>query len=665
MKKFLLRMMALAMVLSVLAVGIPETHFSAYAASSSSTTLKSGSTGSQVKKLQKRLKELGYYSGKINSKFDKATVSAVKSFQKAHGLDQTGKVDSTTKKKIYSDNARTLSDYNAIKQLKSGSTGTQVKKVQQQLKKLGYYTGSLTSKFDSDTVSAVKAFQKATGIEATGVATTETRKLLNSGNGKAKEDSSSVDQTTKTLESGDTGTQVKKVQQQLKKLGYYTGSLTSKFDSDTVSAVKAFQKANDLTVNGKADKATRELLNSGKGEAKKDTASNSVTTLQKGDSGEEVKTVQRQLKKLGYFTGNVAGNFLSQTQSAVKKFQKANDLTVNGKADKATRELLNSGKGVTLEEYKTQLTTATLKSGDSGEQVKKIQRQLKELGYFEGNVAGNYGDLTTAAVKAFQKANSLSVSGEADKETRELLNSGKGVTQAEYEKKMSTATLEKGDSGEQVKKVQTQLKKLGYFDGSLGGNFGDITTAAVKEFQKANDLTVNGKADKDTRELLNSGDGVTKAEYDKANQKEEEEEKEEDKQEESSSGHSHSSSQVEKIISAARAQLGKPYVWGATGMSSFDCSGLTTYAFRQAGISLSRTAYAQGYGKGTKLTMNQLKRGDLVFFNTISDSDLCDHVGIYLGDNQFIHASSGGGKVMISSLTGYYAENFSWGRCVL
>lgn len=64
MKKFLLRMMALAMVLSVLAVGIPETHFSAYAASSSSTTLKSGSTGSQVKKLQKRLKELGYYSRK-------------------------------------------------------------------------------------------------------------------------------------------------------------------------------------------------------------------------------------------------------------------------------------------------------------------------------------------------------------------------------------------------------------------------------------------------------------------------------------------------------------------------------------------------------------------------------------------------------------------------
>ena len=74
---------------------------------------------------------------------------------------------------------------------------------------------------------------------------------------------------------------------------------------------------------------------------------------------------------------------------------------------------------------------------------------------------------------------------------------------------------------------------------------------------------------------------------------------------------------------------------------------------------------AQGYGKGTKLTKSQLKRGDLVFFNTISDSDRCDHVGIYLGDNQFIHASSGGGRVMISSLSGYYERNFSWGRCVL
>ncbi len=575
-----------------------------------------------------------------------------------------------------------------------------MKKVQEQLKKLGYYTSKPNSKFDGKTVSAVKAFQKANDIKENGVATTETRKLLNSGKGVSKQEYE-LKQSTKLLKSGSKGSEVKRVQEQLKKLGYYTSKPNSKFDSKTVSAVKDFQKGNDLTVNGKADKATRELLNSGKGLSKKEAASvstlnltvngkadkatrellnsgkglskkeaASVSTLKKGDRGEQVKKVQRQLKKLGYFEGNVAGNFQSQTQTAVKKFQKANSLTVNGKADKATRELLNSGKGLSKKEA---ASVSTLNVKKVQEQLKKLGyfdgslggnygEQLKKLGYFDGSLGGNYGELTTAAVKGFQKANSLSVSGKADTETRKLLNSGKGVTKAEYDKKMATATLEKGDSGEQVKKVQTQLKKLGYFDGSLGGNFGDITVSAVKEFQKANDLTVNGKADTKTRKLLNSGKGVTKAEYDKENNKNDD--KEEDEKEEGGS-HSHNSSKVEKIIAAARAQLGKPYVWGATGMSSFDCSGLTSYAFRQGGISLSRTAYAQGYGKGTKLTKSQLKRGDLVFFNTISDSDRCDHVGIYLGDNQFIHASSGGKRVMISSLSGYYERNFSWGRCVL
>jgi peptidoglycan hydrolase-like protein with peptidoglycan-binding domain len=659
MKKFLLRMMAMVMVFSVLAVSIPQTQYTVHAASKSSSTLKSGNKGSKVKKLQQRLDKLGYYNGKINSKYDKATASAVKAFQKANGLKQTGQADSNTQKKLYSDSAKSLSEYNATKQLKSGNTGSQVKKVQEQLKKLGYYTSKPNSKFDGKTVSAVKAFQKANDIKENGVATTETRKLLNSGKGVSKKEYE-LKQSTKLLKSGSKGSEVKRVQEQLKKLGYYTSKPNSKFDSKTVSAVKAFQKGNELTVNGKADKATRELLNSGKGLSKKEAAS--VSTLKKGDRGEQVKKVQRQLKKLGYFDGNVAGNFQSQTQTAVKKFQKANSLTVNGKADKATRKLLNSGKGLSLEEYKKQLLTAPLEEGDKGEGVKKVQEQLKKLGYFDGSLGGNYGELTTAAVKGFQKANSLSVSGKADTETRKLLNSGKGVTKAEYDKKMATATLEKGDSGEQAKKVQTQLKKLGYFDGSLGGNFGDITVSAVKEFQKANDLTVNGKADTKTRKLLNSGKGVTKAEYDKENNKNDD--KEEDEKEEGGS-HSHNSSKVEKIIAAARAQLGKPYVWGATGMSSFDCSGLTSYAFRQGGISLSRTAYAQGYGKGTKLTKSQLKRGDLVFFNTISDSDRCDHVGIYLGDNQFIHASSGGKRVMISSLSGYYERNFSWGRCVL
>ena len=82
---------------------------------------------------------------------------------------------------------------------------------------------------------------------------------------------------------------------------------------------------------------------------------------------------------------------------------------------------------------------------------------------------------------------------------------------------------------------------------------------------------------------------------------------------------------------------------------------------------MGRTAYAQGYNAGAKIEgISNLARGDIVCFNTVADNDLSDHVGIYLGNYQFIHASSGAGKVVISSLqSGYYNNKFSWGRRVL
>lgn len=128
-----------------------------------------------------------------------------------------------------------------------------------------------------------------------------------------------------------------------------------------------------------------------------------------------------------------------------------------------------------------------------------------------------------------------------------------------------------------------------------------------------------------------------------------------------------SSEEIEDIIDLAKDQLGKKYVYGADGPSYFDCSSLTQYCFKKAAaVSLSRTAQKQGYeSKYEKISStSSLKRGDLVFFNTNdSDSDLCDHVGIYLGSREFIHASSAAGKVIISSLSsGYYNRTFSWGR---
>ncbi|MEU3975958.1 C40 family peptidase [Streptomyces bacillaris] len=103
---------------------------------------------------------------------------------------------------------------------------------------------------------------------------------------------------------------------------------------------------------------------------------------------------------------------------------------------------------------------------------------------------------------------------------------------------------------------------------------------------------------------------------------------------------------AEKVLAFARAQIGKPYVWGATGPSSYDCSGLTKAAWREAGVTLPRTTWDQ-VKVGTRVATSDLQPGDLVFFY-----DDISHVGIYKGDGMMIHAPKPGANVREESI--YY-----------
>lgn len=134
--------------------------------------------------------------------------------------------------------------------------------------------------------------------------------------------------------------------------------------------------------------------------------------------------------------------------------------------------------------------------------------------------------------------------------------------------------------------------------------------------------------------------------------------------------HTALSAQNPPIIDEALLHLGKSYRYATAGPTTFDCSGFVYYCYDLIeDIQLKRSAKDQGYDDTYKKIndIDELIAGDVVFFNTVKgDGDACDHSGLYLGEGNFIHCSSGRGKVIISTLMeGYYHERFSWGRRIL
>lgn len=179
-----------------------------------------------------------------------------------------------------------------------------------------------------------------------------------------------------------------------------------------------------------------------------------------------------------------------------------------------------------------------------------------------------------------------------------------------------------GDKGPEVSLIQTKLKERGYYSGSIDGTFSYKIKEAVKAFQRGQKLPDDGIVDRDTyRELVGRELGNPVADK-----------------------------RIRDTLATAKKYLGTPYVFGGTTPRGFDCSGYTQYVFKQQGHQLPRMADQQ-YLSGKSVAYNSLEPGDLVFFTTYAPG--ASHEGIYLGDGNFIHASSSHG-VMISKLSENY-----------
>lgn len=120
----------------------------------------------------------------------------------------------------------------------------------------------------------------------------------------------------------------------------------------------------------------------------------------------------------------------------------------------------------------------------------------------------------------------------------------------------------------------------------------------------------------------------------------------------------------EALLDFAYQYLGCRYVYGASGPSTFDCSGFTSFVYKNMGYSINRTSNAQ-LSNGIAVSKSELQAGDLVFFR-YNTSQAVSHVGIYIGDGQFIHASTTSSQVRIDQLnTGHYANVYVYGRRII
>jgi cell wall-associated NlpC family hydrolase len=130
---------------------------------------------------------------------------------------------------------------------------------------------------------------------------------------------------------------------------------------------------------------------------------------------------------------------------------------------------------------------------------------------------------------------------------------------------------------------------------------------------------------------------------------------------------SNSTATIMNIEWGAKELLGRKYVWGATGPRTYDCSGFTQKIYRDAGITIPRVSRDQAK-VGQYVSYNNLRKGDMVFFDTKKHrSGKVTHVGIYLGNGNFIHASSGAKKIVIFNFNEktFYKKRFLWGRRVI
>jgi peptidoglycan hydrolase-like protein with peptidoglycan-binding domain len=252
--------------------------------------------------------------------------------------------------------------------------------------------------------------------------------------------------------------------------------------------------------------------------------SQATETLRLDDQGIEVEELQNQLAALGYYDSEITGYFGPLTEEAVIRFQEAQGLEADGIAGPTTRALLEdlvnrANEPSTPTEETTpspSLTDDLLELNEESSEVRELQQQLSQLGYYNGPISGFYGELTQASVIEFQRDEGLEADGVTGPTTRsrirERLNQGTPGTTPPANPPTPPGTadpesdglLRLGESGTPIRQLQSRLKDLGFYTGSITGVFDEATEEAVRRFQRSQGIDDDGIVGPTTQSSLNN-----------------------------------------------------------------------------------------------------------------------------------------------------------------
>ena len=434
---------------------------------------------------------------------------------------------------------------------------------------------------------------------------------------------------------------VKDLQQRLMNLGYMEEDEPTTYYGDATSkAVQYFQRQTGRKMDGITGVDTWDALMS-------ESAPHYAAKL--GFQGDDITKIQYRLYNLGYLTesGQINGTFDQDTETAVKKLQEVNKLTIDGTVGQTTYNLL----------YSDEVKANIIALGEQSEIVKKYQNRLIALGYLSGEADGNFGLSTQNAIRAFQSRNDQVVDGYLGPDTRSLMDS----------ENAKPFGMRLGEQSDDVKNLQNLLVKYGYLSqDKASGYFGELTKDAVIAFQSVNGLGTDGTAGAKTLQLLQSGTAKSKP---KPKVKTPSRSNRGGRsggnsapagRGDAGSGGSISSGtggatvsgSAGSLVSIASSKIGSPYVWGSKGPNSFDCSGFVYWCLNQAGVGTSYMTSSgwRNPGRFKKVSMGELQEGDIVVVR--------GHVGIYAGGGSVIDASSSNGRVVHRSLSGWWSKNF-------